>query len=174
MRQTAPLVLFTYNRPEHTRAVLDSLNDNTLAYATDLHIFSDGPKDKTAEKQVEEVRKLLRQFASDCAFRSVTIHESKENLGCMKSVKDGVSEILSSHDRVIVLEDDLVCRKNMLEYMNDALDLYKDNPQVWSISAHTRDFPELKNYKQDTYFTYRACSSGWVHGRIDGIPLIGM
>jgi hypothetical protein len=54
-----PVALFVYNRPEHTKATLEALARNTLAYQTDLVVFSDGAKDPEGQKQVEGIRSLL-------------------------------------------------------------------------------------------------------------------
>ena len=37
----APVVLFVYNRLEHTKGVVDTLSKNQLAKETELFIFSD-------------------------------------------------------------------------------------------------------------------------------------
>ena len=44
--ELAPVVLFTYNRPWHTRQTIDALQKNELANRSDLFIYSDGPKDE--------------------------------------------------------------------------------------------------------------------------------
>ena len=40
----APVVLFVYNRLDHTMNVIDSLAKNELAEETDLYVFSDAAK----------------------------------------------------------------------------------------------------------------------------------
>ena len=40
----APVVLFVYTRPWHTRQTIESLLKNEIARDTELFIFSDGPK----------------------------------------------------------------------------------------------------------------------------------
>ena len=40
----APVVLFVYNRLDHTMNVIESLQKNLLANQTDLYIFSDAAK----------------------------------------------------------------------------------------------------------------------------------
>ena len=42
--QYAPIALFTYNRPDKTKTVIESLLKNAEAKDSDLFIFSDGPK----------------------------------------------------------------------------------------------------------------------------------
>ena len=40
--ELAPIVLFVYNRPEHTRACLEYLERNELAAESELYVFADG------------------------------------------------------------------------------------------------------------------------------------
>ena len=44
--EIAPILLFTYNRPAHTRRALASLQDNTLAGESELFIYSDAPRNE--------------------------------------------------------------------------------------------------------------------------------
>lgn len=157
----APVVLFVYNRPDHTRATLDALARNSLAPVSDLIIFSDAPKDQAAVPAVEAVRQLV---AGASGFASVRVVERDKNLGLAKSVISGVTEIVSARGRVIVLEDDLVTTPQFLQYMNDALDRYENDPKAFSVGGY--QFPEQKmaippSYGHDTYASYRCCSWGW-------------
>ena len=38
--ELAPIVLFVYNRPEHTRACLEYLERNELAAESELYVFA--------------------------------------------------------------------------------------------------------------------------------------
>lgn len=41
----APIILFVYNRPAHTRKTLEALRGANLSAQSHLYIFADGPKD---------------------------------------------------------------------------------------------------------------------------------
>ena len=43
-KKTAPVILFTYNRPEHTRRTIEALAKNELAQDTELFVFSDAAR----------------------------------------------------------------------------------------------------------------------------------
>jgi len=157
----APVVLFVYNRPTHTRATIEALARNTLARHTDLVIFSDAPRDEAASAAVREVREIIENISG---FGSVRAVQRDINYGLAKSVISGVSEIIDSYGQVIVLEDDLVTSATFLEYMNSALVHYRDDPKAFSIGgyqfpARTMSIP--RNYPWDTYASYRCCSWGW-------------
>lgn len=157
----APLIVFVYKRLDHTKQTLLAANQNVLAEETELYIFSDGPKTKDDEEKVNEVRAFIHAFQKDCCFRKVTVIESEKNKGLANSIIQGVTDIICRHDRVIVLEDDLVTSPYFLTFMNDCLDYYAENSKVWSIGGTTFDLPSLKEYKKDVYACYRASSWGW-------------
>ena len=161
MTLPAPLVLFVYNRPDHTGLVLDSLRCNTMTEKTDFFIFSDAPKNEKARESVKEIREMIHEFERTSPFQSTRIIEAEENKGIRRSVIQGVTSVISEYGKVIALEDDLVCRQNFLQYMNDALNHYENNPKIWSISSHTKYFPALETMKEDVFFAYRHCSWGW-------------
>jgi len=53
----APIVLFVYNRPWHTRQTIQALVKNELANESDLFIYSDGSQQGHARTEtVREVR----------------------------------------------------------------------------------------------------------------------
>lgn len=157
----APVALFTYKRLDHTKATLEALVRNTLAAQTDLFVFSDGPRREDEAEAVAAVRDLVRSVSG---FASITLVERPKNMGLARSVITGVTELLEKHERVIVLEDDLLTSRNFLAYMNDALDHYQEDPAAFSVTGHT--FPEAylsipNDYPFDTYAGYRCSSWSW-------------
>lgn len=135
MTVLAPIILFTYNRPEHTRITLEYLRQNVLADQSVLYIFCDGPKDGASPatlKRIAEVKDVIRskQWTKD-----VHIFESDKNKGLATNVIEGVTQIVNKHGRVIVLEDDLKIGKYFLSYMNIALDRYANVDAVKQISG---------------------------------------
>ncbi len=156
-----PVALFTYKRPEHTRATLNALGQNTLASATELVIYCDGPKNDEDRSAVEAVRSLVRQASG---FASVRIIERECNVGLADSIIAGVTDILKTHESIIVIEDDLVTSPHFLEYMNAALVHYKNDPKAFSIGAYNfppKTMPIPSDYPWDTYVSFRCCSWGW-------------
>jgi len=158
MNNAAPIIVFTYNRIQETRATLTALQQNNLAEMSELFVFSDGGKDNFDQQKVTEVREYLKTING---FKRVEIFESESNQGLANSVIRGVSDILTRFDKVIVLEDDLVTTGNFLDFMNQALDFYQDCESVFSISGYTMDLARLKQHPNDFYVGQRASSWGW-------------
>jgi hypothetical protein len=157
----APIVLFVYNRPIHTRRTVKALLENTLAKESDLIVYSDAPKSSNAVATVCEVRGYVKTITG---FRSINIVEREKNWGLANSIIDGVTTVVSQYGCVIVLEDDLLTSPHFLEYMNAALQHYENDPKVFSIGGY--NFPEKtmpipSDYPWDTYASFRCCSWGW-------------
>lgn len=154
----APIVLFVYNRPWHTRQTLEALAKNELAAESILYIYADGPKENASKEdlnKIDETRKLIK---TRLWCKEVVIVEKKKNDGLAKSIVNGVTEIVSQFEKVIVLEDDIVSSVGFLKYMNDALDLYLKEEQVFHISAYM--FP-VKGRLPATFFYNTASCWGW-------------
>lgn len=152
----APIVLFVYNRPWHTQQTVEALQKNVYASESELIIYADAAKNAQAEEKVQEVRKYIKSITG---FKSVKIIEQKTNQGLANSIINGVTEVVNRYGRIIVLEDDIVTSKWFLKYMNDALEVYKDEEKVMQVSGYTypvdnRDFPE-------TFFLPITSSWGW-------------
>lgn len=154
----APIVLFTFNRLEHTKKTIEALKKNTLAKQSDLIIFSDGPRNKDEEQVIVNVRDYLHTIDG---FKSTTIIESDINKGLAKSVIEGVSSIINEFGKVVVLEDDLVTSKYFLEYMNNALVTYQKRDDIWSISGYTPNIQIPDSYEESVYLIRRGASWGW-------------
>ena len=156
---TAPILLFVYNRPEHVRRCVASLLANDLAGESELFVFSDAAKDEASKSEVFEVRRFVRSIDG---FRAVHIVERDENWGLARSIIDGVTQTLERYDRVIVLEDDLVLAPYFLQFMNDALETYKDEDRVGHIQAC--DFTQDSTLP-DTFLIKWTGSWGWATWR---------
>ena len=161
----APVVIFVYNRPEHTRKTIEALAENYLAKETDVFIYSDAEKNEKATENVQLTRKYIESILDKNLFKSLKIVKALQNKGLAKSVICGVSEIIEEFGKIIVVEDDLVTSKDFLLFMNEALEYYKKNESIWSISGYNIpiDFPS--SYNHDVYLSYRGCSWGWATWR---------
>ncbi|MFC5284579.1 glycosyltransferase [Pedobacter alpinus] len=157
MQNLAPIALFVYNRPEHTRRTLKFLKANLLADESRLYIFADAAKTENEEENVAEVADLINQVDG---FKSVKIIKQKSNLGLAKSIINGVTQLTESYGKVIVFEDDLISSPYTLQYFNEALSLYQNQDKLMHISAYMYPLVGTDNLP-DTFF-YRAVHSwGW-------------
>ena len=154
----APIILFVYNRPQHTLKTLEALNKNYLANESELYIFADGPRPNADENELQKIKDTREIVNSKEWCKRTIIIESEINKGLANSIIDGVSKIVNEQGKVIVLEDDLVTSPYFLQYMNDALNIYSDNDAVACISGYI--YP-LKHELPGTFFLKGADCWGW-------------
>lgn len=155
----APVTLFVYNRPDHTRKTVEALLENDFASETDLIVFSDAARTAINEVSVAQVRQYVNNI---CGFKSVTIYNRSHNHGLARSIVSGVSTVLEKHDRVIVLEDDMVTSPYFLAYMNEGLDQYSEDERV--ISIHGYIYPVNRSLPE-AFFLQGADCWGWATWR---------
>ena len=151
----APILLFTYNRPKHTKEALEALKDNYLASESDLYIFSDSHKNYDNKEKVEQVRKIIDNIKG---FRSIKIIKQEKNLGLATSIINGITNICNEYDRFIVLEDDIKTFPYFLTFMNEGLEFYKDKPYVMQINGY---FFQHNEILPETFFYNHALCWGW-------------
>lgn len=169
----APILLFVYNRPEHVRRNIQALLKNELAAESELFIYSDAAKDETSQAAVKEVRAFIRSIQG---FKKITITERTENWGLARSIIDGVTTQINRYGRVIVLEDDLVVAPHFLQFMNDALETYRDEERVGHIQAcdftHDPSLPDTFLIKWTGSWGWGTWDRAWKHFNADGKALL--
>jgi glycosyltransferase involved in cell wall biosynthesis len=169
----APILLFVYNRPQHVQRSIASLQANALAAESELFVFSDAAKDKTSEAAVQEVRSFIHTIKG---FKQVNCIEREENWGLARNIIDGVTRLVNEYERVIVLEDDLIVAPYFLQFMNDALETYADEPKVGHIQAcdFTKDptLPETFLIKWTGSWGWATWKRAWQHFNPNGQELL--
>ncbi len=152
----APIILFVYNRPWHTKRTVECLQKNGHAEQSELIIYADGPKEGEADIEIRKVRDYLRKISG---FKSISITERNHNFGLASSVIEGVTEVIDKYGKAIVLEDDLELSPDFLRFMNDSLDRYKNEDRVMQISGHM--FNLSIEAETDAVFLPFTNSIGW-------------
>lgn len=173
MKTYAPILLFVYNRPEHLKQLIASLQANAEAAQSMLFIYTDAARNIADEEQVNKVREVIRHIDG---FASIEVVERATNWGLARNIIGGVTEQIRRYGRVIVLEDDLVVAPYFLRFMNDALEAYKDEPQVGHIQAcdFTQDasLPDTFLIKFTGSWGWATWERAWQHFNPDGQALL--
>jgi hypothetical protein len=160
----APIVLFVYNRPRHTEQTLDALMQNHLASQSTLYIYCDGAKQDATEASLQDIEAVRNIVKKKKWCSEVYIVEAEQNKGLAVSIRNGVTEVINKHGRVIVLEDDLITSPAFLTYMNKALSHYESRKSVFSISGYNLPAKIMQvplDYGYDVYVSLRNGSWGW-------------
>ena len=155
MTNYAPIALFTYSRADHTRQAVESLLHNKEAAKSDLYVFSDGPKNEDKKQAVKENREYIHAIKG---FKSIHIVERDKNWGLANSLIAGITEVINQYGSVIVVEDDLILSPSFLEFMNEALEKYKNDNKVGAITAYC---PVKDETLPETFFLRYFHCWGW-------------
>lgn len=132
----APIVIFSYNRPDHLRKTLTALARNELADQSVLFIYCDGAKPEATEEQIAQIIENKKVAYSANGFKAVHIIERETNYGLAKNIVGAVTEIVSKYGKIITLEDDVITSKGFLLFMNNGLDVYESEERVMHISSY--------------------------------------
>jgi acetyltransferase-like isoleucine patch superfamily enzyme len=177
MKELAPIVLFAYNRPWHTRQTLEALSNNELSDQSELFIFCDGAKVNADPNELVAINEVRDVVYSQQWCKNVIIEISEKNLGLAESIQKGVTKILDLYEKVIVLEDDIVPSVGFLDYMNRCLTLYENSQEIFHVSAYL--YPNSFPTKDQIYFLkvlscwgWGTWTRAWAHLQLDFSTLI--
>lgn len=155
----SPVVVFSYNRPDHLRRTLDALAKNDLAEESVLYIYCDGAKADATQEQLQRVSENRRVAHATTGFREVHVVEREKNIGLKDNIVGAVTEIVNQYGRIITLEDDVVTSVGFLKYMNEALELYADEESVMHISAYM--YPHKSRLPETFFYPVPYPGGGW-------------
>lgn len=162
-KKKAPIALFAFNRVDTLRPVLECLskceeltNGGRACYA-----FIDGPRNDADVPKVKEVLECIEEFRKD-HFHTMKIIARETNLGNPRNMPMGISQVLDEHGRIIIIEDDILVSKYFLVYMDEALDLYSNDHNIWCINAWRSRYVKVpRDYRNDIYLNNRNMCWGW-------------
>ena len=155
----APIILFTYNRPEHTRLTLEYLTKCELADQSKLYVFCDGPKATASDQTVNKILEVRKVLNAKQWTKEIEIIVAEKNKGLYRNVTEGVSHVINLHGKCICIEDDLMISTGFLKFMNEALTKYESNDIVKQVSGFL--FPIETEKKQTSFFMSMSNTIGW-------------
>jgi len=164
----APIALFVYKRPNHTKKVIDALLENKEAKHSTLFVFADGAKNSVSENEIVSIKEVRKIISKIEGFKQVIITESETNLGLKNNIINGINYVLDKFNSVIVLEDDIVPQIGFLEYLNNALNVYENEDKVMHVSAFIYPI-KSKNINSTFFYNVNSCwgwgtwKRAWVH-----------
>lgn len=174
--ECAPIALFVYKRPKALEAVLEALEKNAFFKHTQVFAFCDGPRADESSVTLENISATRNLLKSWQARADLTIIENSENLGLYKQIPRGISYVLGRHDRVIVLEDDVLVSPFFLDYMNDALNCYAETDEVMQVSGFMFDvdvkLPETFFYNVNSCWGWGTWKRAWQYYEDDPTSLL--
>lgn len=133
-----PILLITFNRPEHTRRVLtEILKQEPLS----LYVCQDGAREGNENDRIkcQEVRDVINELTSSYAatnkhFTLYTLYQP-HNLGCGPGPQAGITWFFENVEQGIIMEDDCLPHPDFFEYCEELLNKYKDDERVQFINS---------------------------------------
>lgn len=133
-----PILLITFNRPEHTRRVLtEILKQEPLS----LYVCQDGAREGNENDRIkcQEVRDVIKELTSAYAvahpnFSLFTLYSSL-NLGCGPGPQAGITWFFKNVEQGIIMEDDCLPHPDFFGYCEELLNKYKDDERVQFINS---------------------------------------
>ena len=161
MSLATPVLLITFNRPEHTKQAVEALR---VQQPPLMYVFQDGPRSGNDADSVNCHK--VREVIETCIDWPCELHTSYSeiNRGCRNAIIYAITEVLKLHESVIMVEDDIITSPAFYSYMCKALDYYKDRKTVFSISGHSHSpsrFVVPEDYAYDVYASPRLFNWGW-------------
>ncbi len=142
-----PLVLTAFTRPDLLSDVLNAIRQQSLL-PPNIIAFVDGARKAADEPLIKQCTALLEKFS---AVTPVDIQTREKNLGCDQNVIQGFTQVLSTHNSLVYLEDDDLPNPYFYDRMCRLLAVYRDQPQVCSVTAYA-NFPAELEPQIDTDF----------------------
>lgn len=121
MAQT-PILLIGYNRPN---ALLRRLKTIELLKDRNVHISLDGARSLGENPKIEEVRRIAEIWAEQ-SRHNVELHMQDQNLGIHRHLPVALGNFMASHNKVIVLEDDIEFTEFFVDFVESNIDIRSD------------------------------------------------
>ena len=154
----APVMVTTICRYEKFRNCIESLSRCTDADKTEIFIGVDYP---TKDEHWPGYLKIKEYLPAISGFKKVNVFIREKNLGQGKNGKDLRERIRENFDRYIMTEDDNEFSPNFLQYMNQCLEKYKDNPNVTTICGYSyQEWENVGDYPYNAYPMEGFCAWG--------------
>lgn len=127
-----PILLITFNRPDHARRVLSEIRKQQ---PSELYICQDGPREGNTDDlaKVQEVRNVVNELV-DWPCNLHTLYQEK-NLGCGPGPVAGISWFFDNVEMGIILEDDCIPNSDFFLYCAELLERYKKDERIGFIGG---------------------------------------
>lgn len=139
---TIPILLITFNRPDHIRQVLTEIRKQQPAQ---LYVCQDGAREGNATdvERVQAVRDVINELV-DWPCELHTLYQDK-NLGCGPGPAAGITWFFEHVEMGIILEDDCLPHPNFFAYCEELLDKYQSDERISFIGGTNHHLPIKTN-----------------------------
>lgn len=157
--KSIPILVILFNRPEKSMNLAKSIS---LWQPNKVYIALDGPRDKT---EGIIVQKSLQLFIDNLDTEILyEIKKNNSNLGCSKSIEEGINWAFSKEEYLIILEDDCLPSIDFFQFCSEALAYYKNENNIKYIGGSNLSLTNSFAFKflnRNHYWVRYAQIWGW-------------
>lgn len=155
-----PVTFIFFNRLDTTKCVFEEIRKVRPAK---LYLVADAPR-RGRDDDIEKVKETREYVESRIDWPcEVNRNYAESNMGCKLRISSGLSWVLSIEEETIVLEDDVVPRKEFFFFCQQMLNKYRNVDKIMMISG-TNLIRNCKK-KESYYFSYFSSIWGWATWR---------
>ena len=132
----APILLITFNRPEHTRRVLTEV---LRQKPENLYVFQDAPREGNADDAARcaGVKAVIDELTVEVP--QMHYYTPDHNLGCGPGPMTGIDWFFSQVEQGIVMEDDCLPHPDFFGYCEELLNRFHDDQRLMFINSTLYD-----------------------------------
>lgn len=160
-----PILLITFNRPDHTQQVLNRILEVSPRH---LYVFQDGPRENNSNDAARcgEVRQVIsRTIEQNTSTVMLHTYYSDVNLGCGAGPMTAISWFFSNVEQGIVMEDDCLAHPDFFGYCEALLNRYRDNTDVMFINSTLYDSRWACKINESYGFSRYMVTGAWASWR---------
>jgi hypothetical protein len=143
----APILITVYDRIDHLRQCIESLLACPEAKFSTIYIASDAAANEKQTPKIESVRSFLKKITG---FKEVILIFRSINVGAVENSKLARIEIFKKYDRLIRMEDDVIVGNKFLSFINNGLEIYKNEEKVIYVCGYLP--PGIINQNNRSFF----------------------
>lgn len=122
-----------------------------------LFLAGDGPRNDGDKAKIGKCHKILENVDWDC---QVHRYYAETNRGILQNGDEAIRKAFQLYDKLIFLEDDMLCSESFFWFCQEMLERYKDDPRVQLVCG--QNLEGVSEEMESDYFFARRISSGCV------------
>ena len=156
---TTPVAFLIFKRPDTTEKVFERIRQ---AKPPKLLVVADGHRDRIGEaEKCAATRAIIDRVDWEC---EVLTKYSEVNLGCKRSVSEGLDWVFTQVEEAIILEDDCLPHPTFFRFCEELLIRYRNDERVMSINGTNLLRKWKSNIQSYSFSNYFHCW-GWATWR---------
>lgn len=158
MAYSVPVLFLTFNRPQHTRVVLERLRQ---IQPQRLYVHCDGPRPQHPAdlENVQQVRAVIETLVDwPCEVHTLF---REQNMGLREGVYDAINWFFGQESEGVILEDDCVPDPTFFRFCEEMLREYRHNTQIMHIGGSNLAQRYTLNLPESFVFSKFSFVWGW-------------